>query len=103
MSIQYPPGLIAGTFTAQGQTSQAVQSAPLLSVGLGGTFSATVLIERSPDGGSTWYPCSTDATGTIAQYVAPMSVDVVSAAHGMLYRLHCTAYATGTVIYFIWT
>jgi hypothetical protein len=99
---QYPQALISGSFNGSGQTSVAFQFSPLFSVNLGGSFSATVLIERSPDAGVTYYPCSTDATGTIASYNAPMSVDVVSATHGMLYRLRCTAFTSGTVNYAIW-
>jgi hypothetical protein len=99
---QYPPARIFGTFTGSGQTTGNFQMSPQFSVSLGGSFSATVLLERSPDGGTTWYPCSTDATGTVAAYNAPMSVDVVSATHGMVYRLRCTGFTSGTVNYDIW-
>ena len=71
----------------------------MFSVFLGGSFSATVLIERSPDGGVTYYPCSTDATGTAASYTAPMSVDVIAAQFNLLYRLRCTSFNSGTVNY----
>lgn len=101
-NYQYPPDVITGTFTAAGQVSPSVQFAQEFSVCLGGSFTATVLIERSPDQGATFYPCSTDATGSIAAYTAPMTVDVMSSRHAMLYRLRCTAYASGTVSWTLW-
>jgi hypothetical protein len=96
-NFQYQPSLISGTFTGTGQLSPAVNFLREFSVCLGGTFNATVLIERSPDNGASWFPCSTDASGTAASYTSPVSVDVVSLVHPMLYRLHCTAFSTGTV------
>jgi hypothetical protein len=95
----YQPMLISGSLTGVSQTSTAVNFYGLFSVFLGGTFSATILLERSPDNGLTYYPCSTDATGTIAAFAAPMSVDVIAAQFGVLYRLRCTAYTSGAATY----
>jgi hypothetical protein len=100
--FQYPPDVVSGSFTANGQTSASLPFLNQFSVMLGGTFNATVLLERSPDGGTTFYPCSTDGTGTQASYTAPMSVDVVSQRHAMLYRLRVTAYSSGTINYVFW-
>jgi len=99
---QYQPLVISGTINGSGQTSSAVQLINEFSVCVGGTFNATVLLERSPDEGINYFPCSTDATGTPASYTAPMSVDVMSLRHGMLYRLRCTAYSSGTITWVIW-
>lgn len=74
--------------------------AHFFSIGITGTFSATVILERSPDN-ANWYPCSTDGTGTAAQWTTPMSVDVQSSIHPLLYRLRCSSYASGTVNWFI--
>ena len=91
--------LISGQFTAQGQASTGTAFAGLFSIFLGGTFSATVLLERSPDGGSNYYPCSLDPTGTIAEWTAACSVDAESANFGILYRLRCVSFSTGPVNY----
>lgn len=99
--VDYQPAPITGSFTGSGQSSGAVNFFGVFSVFLGGTFSATVEIERSPDG-SNWYPCSTDATGTVASYTAPMSVDVNATQYGILYRLTCTGYTSGTINYVMW-
>lgn len=97
MTYQYQPQVISGNFTATAQISQVINMVREFSVSIGGTFNGTVVIERSPNGGSTWFPCSTDATGTAASYTSPVSVDVVSLVHPMLYRLRCVALASGTI------
>jgi hypothetical protein len=97
MTFQYQPQVISGAFTVAGATSTVINMVREFSVSLGGTFNGTVVIERSPDKGNTWYPCSTDATGTAASYTSPVSVDVVSLVHPMLYRLRCVSLASGTI------
>lgn len=93
------PSLITGSFTTSGQTSTPTAFSGLFSVFLGGTFSATVLLERSPDSGANYYPCSLDSTGTQATWTAPMSVDAEAVNFTTLYRLRCTVHASGTVVY----
>lgn len=91
--------MISGSFTAAGQTSAVGNFVVGFSVSLGGTFSATVLLERSHDSGGTWFNCSLDSAGTTAQWTAPMSVDVAAINWSTQYRLRCTAYTSGTVTY----
>jgi hypothetical protein len=93
------PDPISGSFTANGQTSVAAEFIGEFAMMIGGTFIASVLLERSPDNGVTWFPCSLDPEGTPAQYTAPCSVDVASRVHPMQYRLRVTAYTSGTVNY----
>lgn len=102
IDFQYPSEAISGSLTGSGQASAAIMLPVRFSLSIGGTFNATVLLERSPDGGVTYYPCSTDATGTPAAYTTPISVDVNSGLHPQLYRLRCTAYSTGTINYVMW-
>jgi len=62
-----------------------------------GTFVGTVQLERSFDGGTTWYPCSRDAVGSTASWTAPTSQVVWEPADGVLYATNCTAYTSGTI------
>lgn len=61
-----------------------------------GTFVGTVQLERSFDGGTTWVPYTLDAANDYAKFTAPASLVVNEPEHGMLYRVNCTAYTSGT-------
>ena len=94
---------VTGTF---GETGQSPSFRPVLrrlgegqfNVSLSGTFVATVALERSFDG-TNWFTCSRDSAGTAASWTAPMSVVVEEPEAGVLYRLNCTAFTSGTVTY----
>jgi hypothetical protein len=99
---------ISGSFTATGQSASAVVfgpfnavlwGTPLSGTGVSGTFSGTVQIERSMDGGTTWVVVSTDGTGTQAIYTSPVSVAGMEPENGVLYRFDCTIYTSGTINY----
>jgi hypothetical protein len=88
--------VLSGTLTAVGASA----SKPLhhdFNVSLWGTFAATVQVERSFDGGTTFVPVSKDASGTTAAFTAPCSIICDEPELGVLYRLNCTAYTSGTV------
>lgn len=69
------------------------------------TFSATVQLERSFDGGQTWLVANTGGSGTLAQYTAGTHVQATfgEPEQGALYRLNCPAYTSGTINYRIST
>lgn len=96
---------ITGTFTATGQSSSFYPTVGdrstnnLFNVSASGTFVATVVLQRSFDNGSNWFTCSSDASGTSASWTAPFSVVASESEQGVLYRLNCTAYTSGTVTY----
>lgn len=95
---------VAGSFTATGQSKpfkpvMRTMAWGTFSVSASGTFVATVQLERSFDSGSNWFVCSSDAAGTVASWTAPFSVNVEEPSAGVLYRLNCTAYTSGTVTY----
>jgi hypothetical protein len=96
---------VTGTFTDTGQSSSFVPTVAsrsttnAFSVSTSGTFVATVQLERSFDNGSNWFVCSSDASGTTASWTAPFSVIAEEPTQGVLYRLNCTAYTSGTVTY----
>ena len=93
---------LPAAFTATGQ------STPFLADGIGdlqdkpfnislwGTFVATIQLERSFDGGTTWLPL-TAMGNQIYQFSAPCSETCVETEAGVLYRWNCTAYTSGTV------
>lgn len=58
------------------------------------SFAATLQLERSFDGGSTWIVCSTDRLGTLAVWSTgtPVSFSFGEPEKSVLYRLQATAY-----------
>lgn len=68
-------------------------------IALSGTFVGTVAVERSFDGGVTYIPVARDTSGTAASFTAPTSLSISEPEKGVLYRLNCTAYTSGTVNY----
>lgn len=92
---------VSGTFTATGQSATFVAPAALkekFNVSLSGTFSATVVLQRSFDNGSTWITVSKPDL-TDASFTAGASFSVEEPEAGVRYRLNCTAYTSGTVTY----
>jgi hypothetical protein len=61
-----------------------------------GTFVATVQLERSFDGGVTYAPISGATLGTTATFTGPTTLVGVETERGVLYRVNCTAYTSGT-------
>lgn len=99
---------VTGTFTATGQSAsfsptQADRSTQsgTFNVALTGTASATVQLERSFDGGTTW--CEIWAGGAQLYewtYASTnLSETVEECEEGVLYRLNCTSYTSGTITY----
>lgn len=76
-----------------------------LFTGAGVVFSATVQLEWSFDGGSTWLPCNIGGGGTLAQYGAgtPVRVTFGEPERNILYRPNCLTYVSGTINYRIST
>lgn len=92
---------VTGSFTATGQSAafQAVireRSYGQFNIELRGTFVATVVLERSLDGGSNWVPVTTLGSGM--SWTAPASETWEENERGALYRLNCT-WTSGTVTY----
>lgn len=101
-----PTGIspVTGTFTATPQTSALSPFVPLagrpFNVSLWGTFSATVQLERSFDGGTTWLQLTSNGT-QVEKFTGStvISESVTENEAGVQYRLNCTAYTSGTVNY----
>jgi hypothetical protein len=98
---------VSGSFTGTGQSASfqlpgnrgPAMLPILLNITLSGTFSATVVVERSFDDGSTWHPVAKNTDGDAASYTAPLSLSAAECETPMLYRLNCTSYSSGTVTY----
>lgn len=69
--------------------------------GAGITYSGTINIERSFDGGKTFVLCNIGGSGTIAQYTAgtPVSLSFGDPERNVAYRLNATTFASGICAY----
>lgn len=86
---------------AQGSFTAATKSATVLfkgdfNVTLSGTFAATVALERSFDLAATWNPI-TYFDGAPVRWTAPVSTPFSEVEDGVVYRLNCIAFVSGTV------
>ena len=91
-------GRVAGSFTGTGN-SDAMQVRGGVNITLSGTFVATVQPQRSFDGGTTWHSLATLDGFAVRSFTAPISLPLWEPEEGVLYRLACTAYSSGTVVY----
>lgn len=88
--------VLTGTLAATG-TSPLFCFYGAFNVSLWGTWSATVVLNRSFDGGTTWLT-RTDALGS-GSYTANTSFRIAEPEKGVLYQISCTAYTSGTINY----
>ncbi len=91
---------VTGTFTAAEQTSSWF--APLagreFNWTIYGTFVATVLLERTFDGGTNWHALT--GSGTIISEVTAACSEISKESEcGIYYRLHCTSFTSGAANY----
>ena len=65
------------------------------------SYSATVQLEKSFDGGATWIVGSLSNSGTLAQWTTgtPVSITFGEPERNVNYRLNCIAYTSGTITY----
>ena len=89
--------VLTGNFTASG-SSASLGLGGAFNVSIWGTFAATIVLQRSFDGGTTWLPVTMDAYGAVASFTAPASMSVMEPEPGVLYRLNCT-WTSGTAYY----
>lgn len=97
---------IGGLSTAQIAAIATGTDAGAIFTGIGAEPTATIDLERSFDGGTTWLTCGVDATGTPATYqfgssnlTAPVNIVVSEPELMVAYRLNCRVYSSGTVNY----
>ena len=98
-SLKEPPTIfsfaIADGAIASGTDANAVFT------GAGVTYSGSIQIERSFDGGGTWVVANSGGGGSLAIFAAgtPVSIAFGEPELGVLYRLNCTTYSSGTINY----
>lgn len=91
------------TVRAATGTLGAAASAPAsefsgnFSVNVWGTFTATAVLEKSYDGGTTWLSTQKDLATAATSWTAPASVVIYEPESGVLYRVRCSAYTSGTI------
>ncbi len=92
-----PTETVAGTFNAIGQSAifdPATQRD--FNISIWGTFVGTVALKRSFDGGTTWL---TKWPVEIYQATTPRTFSDDEPEAGVIYRLECTAFTSGTINY----
>lgn len=87
-----------GQFTGVGPSAPARLIGPF-NITLAGSFTGRVVLERSFDAGRAWHAVSRDTTGAPASFTGPVSLVGEEWEAGVLYRLHCTQHAAGTILY----
>ena len=87
-----------GLFTAPASSEPVLLVGPF-NLSLAGSFTASVRLERSFDGGGSWHPLSRDAGGAEAAWQAPVSLSGEEPERGILYRVTCTSHESGSVSY----
>ena len=93
------PQFFAFALTDSAITVSGADSAATFT-GAGVVWSGKVNIERSFDGGSTWIVVNVGGGGDIAQFRSgPVSLSFGEPERGVLYRLNCIAYTSGTINY----
>ena len=95
--------VVSGSFTAADQQSAAFLVWGPFNIllygdsGPNGAWVATVRLERTFDGGTTWIVCGIGGDGTQAVWVgagADISVIAAEPEKGVAYRLNCTAHTS---------
>lgn len=88
----------SGSFLVQGPFNVVLYGPS----GPNGSWNASVQVERSFDGGTTWVVAGVGGGGQQAVYSTPnqdVSIVANEPERGVIYRLHCTAYTSGSVNY----
>jgi hypothetical protein len=88
---------VTGTFNGLGTsltlTPRAMRS---FNFSLWGTFVATIILERSFDGGTTWLPLRMPPAYS---FNCPLSDTFQDGEYGNQYRFRCSSYTSGTINY----
>jgi hypothetical protein len=94
--------VVSGTFTSTTSsntfTPQSNQTTwTKFNISMWGTYVATMVLERTFDGGTTWLPCT--AGGVQVNFSNPCTEVIEEPEPGILYRMRCSAFTSGTVNY----
>lgn len=97
-------GVVGLPVAASTATSAATVFLGAFNVALWGTFSGTILAEKSYDGGTTWIAVARDVTGTLASYALALTAQslnltMMEVEPSVCWRIRCTAFTSGTLHY----
>lgn len=94
------PSLYSFTRTGNAVAASGADAAAVFT-GQGVTFTGSIQIERSFDGGSTYVLCNIGGGGQLAVYTAgtPVSLTFGEPEREVLYRLNCTILSAGNINY----
>lgn len=92
--LSYNKGGAAGVTATGPQTAICLRGE--FDLFIGGTFVGTVVLECSPDSGTTWYPV-VGPWGAVISITAPCSMRLREPEAGVLYRVNITARASGSI------
>lgn len=87
---------VTGTLGAA-TSAPSTEFSGYFSVNIWGTFSATAVLEKSYDGGTTWLAAQKDTSTAAPSWTAAASVVIYEPESGVLYRIRCSAYTSGTI------
>jgi len=92
-------GSITGTASSTASNTSFKQMFGMFNAAISGTWAgATLQLQKSFDGGATWIPATTDASGSAANYTSNAAVSVFECEPGVYYRWQPTvALSSGTV------
>lgn len=90
ITLAFPPGVTSASVVAGTDNAAIFNATP---------FSGTVQLERSFDGGKSYFPANIDSTGTAAAFTSGVSGAFKECERNVLWRWNCTAYASGSINY----
>lgn len=92
-------GSITGTASSTASNTSFIQMLGVFNAQISGTWAgATMQLQKSFDGGASFVPATTDATGSAASFTANAAVQVYEPESGVYYRWQPTvALSSGTV------
>ena len=91
--------VLTGTLTSAGGTASNVSMKlmyGLFNAALGGTWSGTMQLQKSFDGGATFIPAQKDLSGTSGTYTGNVVSVLNEPEPGVYYRWQCTVTLTTT-------
>lgn len=93
------------TFALTNQSVTSGTDANALFTGAAISYSGSVQLERSFNGGKTWIVCNVGGSGALAIYSngTPISLSFGEPEREVLYRVNCTTYSSGRINYRIST
>jgi hypothetical protein len=95
--VELCPQVATGTLASVAAGAGVMIMGPFNATLVGTTFTGSVNLERSFDGGATYMICGIDASGSPATYTTDASLVVNEPEPGVWYRFNMTARSAGSM------